>query len=43
MDEYKSLSHTRWDCKFHVVFIPKCCRRAPYGKLRHHLGKGGEG
>ena len=24
MDEYESLSHTTWDCKYHVVFIPKC-------------------
>ena len=23
MKEYQSLSHTRWDCKYHVVFIPK--------------------
>ena len=28
MDEYESLSHTRWDCKYHVVFIPKCRRKA---------------
>lgn len=34
MDEYESLSHTRWDCKYHVVFIPKCRRRAVYGELR---------
>ena len=27
MDEYQSLSHTRWECKYHVVFIPKCRRR----------------
>ncbi|MBU1210441.1 MAG: IS200/IS605 family transposase, partial [Alphaproteobacteria bacterium] len=26
MDELKSLSHTKWDCKYHVVFIPKCRR-----------------
>ena len=24
MDEYESLSHTKWECKYHVVFIPKC-------------------
>jgi putative transposase len=39
MDEYESLSHTRWDCKYHVVFIPKCRRRALYGELRRHLGE----
>jgi putative transposase len=36
--EAESLSHTRWDCKYHVVFIPKCRRRAIYEQLRRHLG-----
>jgi hypothetical protein len=27
MDEYRSLNHTKWDCKYHVVFIPKCLYR----------------
>ena len=39
MDEYESLSHTRWDCKYHVVFIAKCRRKALYGELRRHLGE----
>ncbi len=39
MDEYKSLSHTKWECKYHVVFIPKCRRKVLYGKLREHLGE----
>jgi len=39
MDEYESLSHTRWDCKYHVVFIPKRRRKALYGELRRHLGE----
>ncbi len=39
MDEYKSLSHTKWDCKYHVVFIPKCRRKKLYGELRKHLGE----
>ena len=39
MDEHESLSHTRWDCKYHVVFIPKCRRKALYGDLRRHLGE----
>ena len=39
MDEYKSLSHTRWECKYHVVFIPKCRRKSLYGHLRKHLGE----
>ena len=39
MDEYESLSHTKWECKYHVVFIPKCRRKILYGKLRVHLGE----
>ena len=39
MDEYESLSHTKWECKYHIVFIPKGRRRALYGQLRQHLGE----
>lgn len=39
MDNTKSLRHTRWDCKYHVVWIPKCRRKVLYGKLRQHLGE----
>jgi len=39
MDEYESLSHTKWECKYHVVFIPKCRRKTLYGQLREHLGE----
>ena len=39
MDRYESLSHTKWECKYHVVFIPKCRRRTLYEQLRQHLGK----
>jgi putative transposase len=39
MDEYQSLSHTKWECKYHVVFIPKCRRKTLYGKLRMQLGE----
>jgi putative transposase len=39
MDEYESLSHTRWECKYHVVFIPKYRRKTLYGELRRHLGE----
>ncbi len=38
MDAYRSLSHTVWDCKFHIVFIPKCRRKTLYANLRRHLG-----
>jgi putative transposase len=37
MDE-QSLSHTKWECKYHVVFIPKYRRKVLYGELRRHLG-----
>ena len=39
MDEYESLSHTKWECKYHVVFIPKCRRKVLYGQLRRNLGE----
>ena len=39
MKEYQSLSHTRWDCKYHVVFIPKRRKKAIYGALRKNLGE----
>jgi putative transposase len=37
MDEYESLSHTKWECKYHVVFIPKYRRKALFGELRRYL------
>ena len=39
MDEYESLSHTKWECKYHIIFIPKYRRKALYGQLRRHLGE----
>ena len=38
MGKIESLNHTKWDCKYHVVFIPKYRRKALYGQLRVHLG-----
>jgi putative transposase len=38
MDEYASLNHTVWECKYHVVFIPKCRRKTLYVELRDYLG-----
>lgn len=35
---FESLSHSRWDCKYHVVFIPKCRKKTLYGKVRKFLG-----
>ena len=39
MRDVQSLSHSIWECKYHIVFIPKCRRKVIYGKLRGHLGK----
>ena len=39
MDEYRSLSHSTWECKYHVVFIPRCRRKTLYGQLRRYLGE----
>jgi putative transposase len=39
MDESESLSHTKWECKYHVVFIPKFRRKVLYAELRRHLGE----
>jgi len=39
MDDYESLSHSKWECKYHIVFIPKCRRKVLYGTLRRHLGE----
>ena len=39
MKDYETLCHSRWECKYHVVFIPKCRRKAIYGHLRQYLGE----
>jgi REP-associated tyrosine transposase len=38
MQTYESLKHTTWECKYHVVFIPKCRRKALYQGIRQELG-----
>jgi putative transposase len=38
MHEWKSSSHTKWDCKYHIVFIPKYRKKVFYGKLRKKVG-----
>ena len=38
MDAIESLAHTRGECKYHIVWIPKCRRQVLYGRLRQHLG-----
>ena len=34
---YQSLSHSKWDCKYHVIFVPKRRRKVLYGELRQQL------
>ena len=38
MHEWESLSHVRWECKYHVVIIPKYRRKVLYGQLRRQIG-----
>jgi putative transposase len=38
MHEWQSLSHVGWDCKYHVVIIPKYRRKVFYGRLRRQIG-----
>ena len=37
-EDYESLNHTRWECKYHVVFIPKYRRKSLYKDMRQYLG-----
>ena len=39
MDTFESLNHSVWQCKYHVVFIPKCRRKTLYAELRQYLGE----
>ena len=39
MNDYETLNHTTWDCKYHIVFIPKRRRKVLYQELRRHLGE----
>ena len=39
MRDYQRLTHTIWDCKYHVVFIPKKRKKMIFGAIRKHLGK----
>ena len=38
MRQVQSLNHTRWECKYHIVFIPKYRRKRLYGQIREELG-----
>ena len=35
---YQSLSHSKWDCKYHIIFVPKYRRKVLYGDIRAFLG-----
>ena len=39
MNDTKSLSHSKWNCKYHIVFAPKYRRMAIYGQIRVDIGK----
>ena len=38
-DIYQSLSHSRWNCKYHIVFVPKRRRKVLFDQVRRHLGE----
>ena len=38
-NDNQSLSHTRWNCKYHIVFAPKYRRQEVYGKIKEDIGK----
>ena len=38
MNDYETLNHTSWDCKYHIVYIPKGRRKVLFQELRKHLG-----
>ena len=39
MEDFESLAHVRWECKYHVVFIPKYRKKVIFGKLRGSVGR----
>ncbi len=39
MHDWKRLSHVKWECKYHVVFVPKYRKKKLYGKLRSRMGE----
>ena len=39
MTELQSLSHSKWNCKYHIVFAPKYRRQEIYGKLKNDIGQ----
>jgi len=39
MRQVNGLNHTRWECKYHIVFIPKCRKKVLFGQVRKELGE----
>jgi putative transposase len=39
MNDHQSLSHTKWECKYHIVFIPKYRKKRLFGEIRQYLGE----
>ncbi len=39
MNDESSLKHTRWECKYHIVWIPKYRKKSLFGQLRTYLGQ----
>ena len=39
MENFESLSHVRWDCEYHIVFIPKYRKKTIFGHIRRELGE----
>ena len=38
MDNRQILCHSKWECKYHIIWIPKVRRKSLYGRIRQHLG-----
>jgi putative transposase len=39
MKDWQSLAHTKWECKYHVVIVPKYRMKILYGKVKRHIGQ----
>ena len=39
MKDWKSQAHVKWECKYHVVILPKYRKKVLYGKVRHRIGE----
>jgi len=39
MEDFESLAHVRWECKYHIIFIPKYRRKVIFGSLRSSIGQ----